>query len=270
MNATTDTTPDGTGNLPVIAGVEIATDKHGRFNLNALHRASGEGDAKRPGNWLRLDGTKALIAALKDQCSDLSTAPIRTVNGGAAPGTFADELLAVDYAGWISPEFRLDVHRVFIAYRRGALLPAAVPGETLEQIERSFGIVRAIVHKVTEIEKALPGIVANLVEPLLVARLAEQRLLLRAGKTANDIWLAAGLPSGIKGASTWFGNRLAEMGCLAGGGMRADRGSGSIRLFDPDQAAICLRNGLVHRCRTYVDERRGQKRLHLVPPASPA
>ncbi|ENZ1875423.1 hypothetical protein ACGGXQ_002104 [Salmonella enterica] len=28
-------------NLPVIAGVEITTDDAGRFNLNALHKASG-------------------------------------------------------------------------------------------------------------------------------------------------------------------------------------------------------------------------------------
>lgn len=29
-------------NLPVIAGVEINTDTEGRFNLNALHKASGK------------------------------------------------------------------------------------------------------------------------------------------------------------------------------------------------------------------------------------
>lgn len=28
---------------PVIAGHEIATDEHGRFNLNAIHRASDAG-----------------------------------------------------------------------------------------------------------------------------------------------------------------------------------------------------------------------------------
>lgn len=41
--------------LPVIAGVEITTDAEGRFNLNALHKASGLGSAKKPSNWLRLD-----------------------------------------------------------------------------------------------------------------------------------------------------------------------------------------------------------------------
>lgn len=37
----TDSAPEMKGALPVIAGVEITTDEHGRFNLNALHKASG-------------------------------------------------------------------------------------------------------------------------------------------------------------------------------------------------------------------------------------
>ncbi len=40
-------------NLPVIAGVEITTDSEGRFNLNALHKASGLGSNKAPAQWLR-------------------------------------------------------------------------------------------------------------------------------------------------------------------------------------------------------------------------
>lgn len=29
--------------LPVVVGVEIPLDEHGRYNLNTLHKASGEG-----------------------------------------------------------------------------------------------------------------------------------------------------------------------------------------------------------------------------------
>lgn len=32
--------------VPMIAGVEITTDAEGRFNLNALHKASGLGEGK--------------------------------------------------------------------------------------------------------------------------------------------------------------------------------------------------------------------------------
>lgn len=37
-----DTTPELGRQLPMIAGVEITTDAHGRFNLNALLRRAGD------------------------------------------------------------------------------------------------------------------------------------------------------------------------------------------------------------------------------------
>lgn len=120
-----DTTPEPGRQLPMIAGVEITTDAHGRFNLNALHRASGGEKSKQPSNWIRLEATQALIAELESHSSDLRSAPTSTVNGGSAPGTFAHELLAIDYAGWISPAFRLQVHQVFIDFRTGKLASAA-------------------------------------------------------------------------------------------------------------------------------------------------
>lgn len=38
-------------------------------------------------------------------------------------GTFAHELLAISYAGWISPAFQLPVNQVFMDYRTGKLAP---------------------------------------------------------------------------------------------------------------------------------------------------
>lgn len=42
---------------------------------------------------------------------------------GRNGGTFAHELIAVEYAGWISPKFRILVNQTFIAYRTGKLQP---------------------------------------------------------------------------------------------------------------------------------------------------
>lgn len=119
--------------LPVIAGVEITTDAAGRFNLNALHKASGAGEDKSPSQWLRRKSTKELIEELKrnllkeNQNVNLHSAqkPIDTVNGGIAPGTFAHELLAIEYAGWISPSFRLQVNQTFLDFRTGKLAPVS-------------------------------------------------------------------------------------------------------------------------------------------------
>ena len=53
--------------LPIIAGVEITVDAAGRFNLNALHRASGLGSHKRPSKWLCSEPTQELIRELQAQ-----------------------------------------------------------------------------------------------------------------------------------------------------------------------------------------------------------
>jgi len=146
------------------------------------------------------------------------------------------------------------------------MMPASFQGitpETLEAIDRTFGISKMIAHKVTQIEKAVPDLVNALVQPLVMAQLAEGRMILRNGKTAKQIWDSAGLPGGIKGSAAWFGNRLTEMGCCTG---KVEQASGAIRLFDPDKAALYLRNGLLQTARRYAEERRGQGRfrLHLV------
>lgn len=254
---------DGDVKTPIIAGVEITTDKHGRFNLNALHKASGEGDEKRPGSWLRLASTKALIAELKGRCTDLCIAPVGSRRGGEDQGTFAHELLAVDYAGWISPAFRLEVHQTFIDCRTGRAALPTIPGDTLEQIERSFGIMRMLAHKVTEIEKSLPVLVESLVEPMLNARLAAQNLMIRHGRTAGQLWADYNLPR-LKNAPTWLGNRLSKMGCQVGGNGRAEIGGRLSRVYDPDKVAFCMSNGLLQTAKSYASERMGQSRLNLI------
>ncbi|MCG3462735.1 KilA-N domain-containing protein [Xenorhabdus bovienii] len=120
-------------NLPVIAGVEITTDSEGRFNLNALHKASGTGSNKAPNQWLRTKQAQELIDELgsnplKDNQAanmQLGRKVIESVHGGTSPGTFAHELLAVSYAGWISPSFQLQVNQTFIDYRSGKLAPVS-------------------------------------------------------------------------------------------------------------------------------------------------
>lgn len=109
-------------NLPVIAGVEITTDAVGRFNLNALHKASGAGESKEPNKWLRNKQAQELIAELRVNLS-VGQEVIKTVKGGISPGTFAHELLAIEYAGWISPSFRLQVNQTFLDFRTGKLAP---------------------------------------------------------------------------------------------------------------------------------------------------
>lgn len=109
--------PNSRNVYTTIGDVEITTDAEGRFNLNTLHKASGGAKKDAPNEWLRLDGTKSLISELESQTADFRFGVINVIRGGSYPGTFAHELLAVSYAGWISPAFQLTVNQAFIDSR---------------------------------------------------------------------------------------------------------------------------------------------------------
>jgi phage antirepressor YoqD-like protein len=137
--------------LPVIAGVEINTDTEGRFNLNSLHKASGKGEDKSPSQWMRRATTKALVNELSVN-SHLGYEVIKSVKGGVAPGTFAHELLAVEYAGWISPSYRLKVNQTFLDYKTGKLKPVFDPMAALNDPEFLRGTLLTYSEKVIALE----------------------------------------------------------------------------------------------------------------------
>lgn len=105
---------------PGIYNVDINTDEEGRFNLNALHKASGAAKKNGPSYWLALEGTQALIAELEQTLTDteIPVSAIKVIKGGLNQGTFAHELLAIEYAGWISPRFSTSTSRLKRRYIR--------------------------------------------------------------------------------------------------------------------------------------------------------
>lgn len=109
--------------LPVIAGVELATDADGRYNLKMLHQAAVESGVTkdiRPNEWMALQSTKEMAEVLITE--NPAFTPIVS-KPGRYGGTFVHELLAISYAGWISPAFQLKVNQVFMDYRTGKLAP---------------------------------------------------------------------------------------------------------------------------------------------------
>ncbi|HDO1336110.1 TPA: phage antirepressor KilAC domain-containing protein [Aeromonas veronii] len=117
--------------MPVIAGVDITTDEAGRFNLNALHQASSLGAEKAPSKWLRNKQAQELVAEVEKQTGQICIVSIEGRNGG----TFAHELLAISYAGWISPAFQIQVNQAFLDYRTGKLAPVAQQLTTIEILQ---------------------------------------------------------------------------------------------------------------------------------------
>ncbi|GKW25995.1 hypothetical protein PEC311524_35890 [Pectobacterium carotovorum subsp. carotovorum] len=156
---------DAISTVPMIAGVEITTDAEGRFNLNSLHRASGAGKDKIPSEWLRRSSTKELVEQLTVNLrlgqnstselrrnSALGQEVLKIQKGGVAPGTFAHELLAIEYAGWISPAFRLQVNQTFIDYRTGKLTPVIDPMQALNDPATMRGLLLNYSEKVIHLE----------------------------------------------------------------------------------------------------------------------
>ena len=107
--------PNTNLNTLTVANTVIPLDEEQRINLNALHKASGVGKSKQPSNWLRLQATKELEAELL-KSSDLRS--LINLSAGRSGGTFAHQLLAISYAGWISPAFQLQVNQVFLDTKR--------------------------------------------------------------------------------------------------------------------------------------------------------
>ena len=118
-------------NLPTIADVAITQDEEGRFNLNALHRASGLGANKAPAQWLRTKQAQDIVSEVENQTVQICIVTKEGKNGG----TFAHELLAISYAGWISPSFQLKVNQVFLDFKSGKLAQPQLPQNYEEALE---------------------------------------------------------------------------------------------------------------------------------------
>lgn len=144
--------------VPVIAGVEITIDTEGRINLNELHRASGCLKKNGPSYWLALESTNSLIEELQSD-TGISVSLIQAVKGNRSDktqqGTFAHELLAISYAGWISPTFQLKVNQVFIDYRTGKLQPVVTQTIDFNNPTQVAGILAQSLGKVQEQAKQI-------------------------------------------------------------------------------------------------------------------
>ncbi|CDH25320.1 hypothetical protein XBKB1_3950030 [Xenorhabdus bovienii str. kraussei Becker Underwood] len=144
--------------LPVVVGVEIPLDEFGRYNLNTLHKASGENENKAPNQWLRTKYAKELIAELdtkllkNNQTAYLQSGQkvVDINNGGTSPGTYAHELIAVSYAGWIRPDFQLDVNQAFIDFKSGN---SGIGISALPSLDHMVGRFDELRHQLAKDEK---------------------------------------------------------------------------------------------------------------------
>lgn len=250
-------------NLPalVISGIVISQDAEGRFSLNDLHKAAVDSGANKrttePGKFLASPQTQGLIAELEKQTTqNPGSYPVSTIEGRNGGSSVVKELV-YRYAMSISPVFELKVIRAYDALATGACL---APGATLESLSPALasqigGIIKSVVHK--QIADAL-----RIELPLLLhGELGKQRVSVRLGKTAGQIWRDYNLPERLKGAAQWFSRRLVELNCQISGGGCSESGGIPSKLFDPDKVSVAMKGGLLGYCKQYGQQRGGQAPL---------
>ena len=242
------------GNALVYQGVNIK-EKGEMLSLTDMWKASGSDDAKRPANWSRKEGS-AFIEAISLSLN-MPVGHIWSSKRGNKGMTYAHWQIGLAYAKYLSPEFHIWCNQVVRDHMEGKSI-ATQHNLTNYDISIIGNVVKNCTALV--IQQQLETLLPDMVE----ARLSKHNFLLREGKTAKQIWDGCNLPPKIKNATTWFGNRLREMGCSIDNEGRADRGNGTVRLFDPDKANMCLKNGLLHKSKVYASERLGQTKLRLV------
>lgn len=154
--------------------------------------------------------------------------------------------------------------KVFVAWRRGHLTPIV---ETQALAKYDISIIGNVVKNCTAV--ALREQLGELLPQMLTSAVCSigsmmapgaPAPIVRQGRTAGQIWNSHGFPR--LRSTSWFGNRLTEMGCGIYG--RGELGDNRARLFDPDKASDWINGGGRPLIEGYVKERAGQGKLEGV------
>lgn len=109
--------------FPVLRGRTIRVDENGLVCLNDIHRAGQFSVNQTPAQWQRLPHVTNMMVALlnrivgKSHNSKISMKSLITTKRGAAGGTYADPVLALAYAEYLSAPLAIEVKEVFLRYK---------------------------------------------------------------------------------------------------------------------------------------------------------
>lgn len=101
----------------IIADTTVGINQDGMYCLNHLHKAAmAQGKAtesQRPGAFTKSQ------AGFIEEVDATGIASVKTVKGGVSQGTWAVELVAMKYAGWIDPSYEVQVYQAVQALKHG-------------------------------------------------------------------------------------------------------------------------------------------------------
>lgn len=139
-------------NQPLIYNDVEIPQKNEMISLTGAWKAAGSPVNKEPYNWSRFEGA-AFVQAVS-MAHNLSVTQVMTKKRGKGGATFAHWQIGLAYAKYLDHDFHMWCNTV-VRERMESPHRPVVSAETLEQIERGFGIMRMLAHKVTEIEKTV-------------------------------------------------------------------------------------------------------------------
>lgn len=186
---------------PIIADIAITVDAKGRFNLNALHKASGLDSNKSPTLWLKTQITQDLIKELRQnpaflqESTDMRKRTSLMIKRGINKEVFAHELLAISYAGWIGPKFQLMVNQAFLNYKKVKLAQTKtiqkyylLEYRQAKAMELSVKLLDTVFSNLTHFsEKSKQVIYANTLNPIAGKEIIPQPPLENKTYTATEV-----------------------------------------------------------------------------------
>lgn len=108
----------------MVRGRVVRTDENGLIRLNDIHTASGFSKNRTPNDWQALEITKRLILKAATVTTGKSGRwaknDIKSViyaKAGPTGGTYANPVLALAYAEYLSPDLAYEVRDVFLRYK---------------------------------------------------------------------------------------------------------------------------------------------------------
>lgn len=99
--------------------MNIQIDEFGFCNLNQIWKDKSLPEKDKPWRWLRLEKTQELIHYYDTfiQTPNLVSggkSAAYAINGGNNPGIYANEMLTLDWAAWVSPALRCEIYREYL------------------------------------------------------------------------------------------------------------------------------------------------------------
>lgn len=243
----------------VYQGTPIAT-RDEMMSLTDMWKAAGADPARAPAEWLR-SADAVRFTEFLSVAHNMGVSQVIVRKQGKGGSTFAHWQVGLAYAKYLTPEFHVWTNTVVRERMEGHSTATPV------QLDHD---ARAVIGGIV---KSCAGVVVmeaiREILPAMVRAELGHGALPRHGRSAGEILRENGFPP-LKNLASWFGNRLAAVGCQVEGHQRRDEHGRAVRIFDPDKASVWLRNGGRPEVEMKIAERRGQGRLVLLTPKEAA